>query len=105
MRIGRLRHRISIYSVFQPGGTGAATETLFGTFPCEIRPQTGKEIQALGSTFASQTIKLTMRYYKGIVPSMVAYFGNDKNKKYKFVSVTNVDERNTELQIVATESK
>lgn len=102
MRAGRLRHRIAIYSVFQAGGTGAKTETLFGTFPCEIRPQTGKEIQALGGEFSVMTHKITMRYVNGIKPSMVGYFNG---RRFQFVSISNVDEVSRELQIVATESK
>jgi head-tail adaptor len=105
MRAGRLRHRISIYSVSKLPGVSNNTETLFGTFACDVRPQTGKEIQALGSTFSAVTVKITMRYYRGIVPSMVAYFDNDRRKKYSIISITNVDEMNRELQIVATESK
>jgi len=103
MRSGRLRHWISIYSVYKsPGVAGAETLTLFATVPCDITWQSGKEIQALGGTFAQQTGKLTMRYIHGVRPDMVAVFNG---RRFKFVSPPiNMGERNRELQIVITES-
>lgn len=101
MRSGRLKHKISIYSVTKAGGTGGETLTLFCTAWAEFRPMTGKEVQALGSTFSTLSQKITMRYIRGVKASMVAYFGG---RKFVFSSVINVDEANRELQIIATES-
>ena len=102
MRIGRLRHRVAFYSVTKAGGTASPVETLFGTFWAELRPQSGKEVQALGGTFATLTYKITMRFVHGIEPSMIAIF---EGRRFKLKSVSDVDMRHDELQIVAEESK
>jgi len=102
MRAGRLRKQLAIYSVIKAGGvSGAETLVLFGTFPCEISPMSGKEYQGLGGTANALTHKITMRYLRGITE---AHIGIWKGRRFRFTAVINPNEANRELQIIAVET-
>jgi SPP1 family predicted phage head-tail adaptor len=104
MRAGRLRHKISIYSVTKAGGvSGAETLTLVCSPWADIAPMKGKEIQALGGTLSIGSHLITMRYVNGIRADMIAKYAG---RRFNFSAPPiNVGERNVELQILATESK
>lgn len=102
MRAGRLRHRLDIYLVTKSSGvSGVETLTLVFSWPCEIAPMSGKEYQALGGTSNAVTHKITGRYVHGITDAHVGMF---KGRRFRFVAVLNIKERNQELQIVAVET-
>lgn len=103
MRAGRLRHQLAIYSVAKSTGvSGAETLTLLGTFPAEIAPMGGKEYAGLGGTANTLSYKITMRYIRNIT---TAHIGVWEGKRFRFQAVICPEERRSELQIVAVESK
>ena len=101
MRSGRLKHRISWYwSSKNNGITGAESLVLFGTFPCEIAPQSGKEFQALGGVTNVLTHKITMRYVNNFSPKLIGVF---EGRRFKVNAVIDPNEDKRELQIIAQE--
>lgn len=65
-----------------------------------VQPMTGREYQEAQKIRAETTYKITTRYFPNISTDMKVLF---KNRTFEIVSVLNIEERNRELQIVATE--
>lgn len=82
------------------GISGAETLVLFGTFPCEIAPQSGKEYQSLGGTTNTLTHKITMRYQNGFSAKLVGFY---KGRRFKINAIIDMYEEHRELQIIAQE--
>jgi len=103
MRTGRLRHRMSVYDVKLSGGVPSTeTLTLLGTFWCEIAPMSGKEYQGLGGTANELTHKITMRFVNNLTTAHIGIF---EDRRFRFKTIINPDERCRELQIIAVETK
>lgn len=74
MRIGTLRHRITIQSRTDTqddfGAPVYSWTTFLADVPADVVPVTGKEYLAAGSTSAQVVAKATIRYAAGILPTM-----------------------------------
>lgn len=104
MKIGRLRHRITIEQVAEAQDTdGAVLEswTPYTTVQASIEPVSGREYFAAQSTQADVTHRISLRYLSGITPKMRV---NHTSRIFDILSVINVGERNRELQLMCRES-
>ena len=104
MRIGKLRHRITIERVVETqDADGAVIETwsTYATIQASIEPISGREYFAAQSTQADVTHRIGIRYLSGIVPKMRVKYGS---RIFDILSVINVNERNRELQLMCRES-
>lgn len=74
MRIGTLRHRITIQSRTDTqdsfGAPVYSWDTFLSDVPANVAPVSGKEYLAAGSTSAQVLAKATIRYVAGILPTM-----------------------------------
>jgi SPP1 family predicted phage head-tail adaptor len=105
VRIGKLRHRITIERVTETRDTdGSVIETwsTYVTVQASIEPISGREYFAAQSTQADATHRISLRYLSGIVPKMRVKFGS---RIFDILSIINVDERNRELQLMCRESQ
>lgn len=133
MRIGPLRHRVKIQTPVitrddcggaietwedfaapasgvytDPAIAGAETDsgttgvltTLTSTFYASIEPLIGREYMAAKQMQADVTHKIRMRYIPGLTTTMRIVFGT---RVFEIESILNVQERNRELVIMATE--
>jgi SPP1 family predicted phage head-tail adaptor len=66
-----------------------------------VAPLTGREYEESQKIRAETTYRVVTRYFAGISPDMKILYNN---KTLDIVSVLNVGERNTELEIIATEN-
>ena len=103
MRAGRLRHRITIQNPTkqrnQVGETVLAWKDL-ATVWAAVEPVSGKEFFAAKQVIAEVTHKIRTRYRPGISPQSRVLFNG---RTFEVNSVINRDERNRELEIMATE--
>lgn len=65
-----------------------------------VAPTTGREYSEAQKLRAETTYNVITRFFPDILPDMKILF---KNKIFNIVSVLNIDERNEQLKIVATE--
>jgi len=104
MRASDLRHRITIQRrTTTQDDTGAPTQTWvdFATnVPAAIRPLSSRELMAAQAVQSETSHEITMRYLPGVVASMRAVFNG---RYFNLARPLNVDERNFELIIPATE--
>lgn len=104
MKIGKLRHRVTIEQVTEAQDTdGSVIETwsAFAIGQASIEPISGREYFAAQSTQADVTHRVSLRYLPGITPKMRVTFGS---RVFDILSVINVDERNRELQLMCREN-
>ena len=104
MRIGKLRHRITIDQVTEIQDTdGAVLESWsqYAVVQASIEPISGREYFAAQSTQADVTHRISLRYRSGITPKMRV---NYASRIFDILSVINVGERNRELQLMCRES-
>jgi SPP1 family predicted phage head-tail adaptor len=104
MKIGKLRHRITIEQVTETQDTdGSVVETwaVFATIQASIEPISGREYFAAQSTQADVTHRIRLRYLSGVTPKMRV---NYSSRIFDILSVINVNERNRELQLMCRES-
>jgi SPP1 family predicted phage head-tail adaptor len=130
MRVGRLRHRITIEQLSteagvmtEPPAYGAITEppadgayvsaggqnqygepnaewVTFLTAYASIDPLVGREYMAAKQVQSEATHKIRMRYRAGITTTMRVKCGD---RDFDIVSLLNIEERKRELLIMATE--
>lgn len=104
MRAGRLRHRITIEKPDDAAASwnGAQTWSTYATVWARLEPTRGSErtSQETGKIKAEITVKITMRYIRGVLPSMRFSF---EGRYFYPTSILNIEERNQELQIEAYE--
>ncbi|SCY25308.1 phage head closure protein [Alkaliphilus peptidifermentans] len=103
MKIGKLRHRITIQEY-------QATRDSFGaevkewvdikTVWASIEPLSGREYFSAKQINAEVTTKIRTRYLKGIHPKMRVLF-NDRI--FEILSVINVEEKKRELELMCKE--
>lgn len=113
MRTGDLRRRISIQTrstTKDSFGQAQLTWTdLLTSVPCQIEGLVGRELIAAQAVNAEVTHQLRLRYHSLLadpvkVAAMRAVYVNEGvTRIFNFAALVNVDERNRELLITATE--
>jgi SPP1 family predicted phage head-tail adaptor len=104
VKIGKLRHRITIEQVTETqdiDGSVIETWTTFATAQASIEPVSGREYFAAQSTQAEVTHRIRLRYLSGVTPKMRV---NYNSRIFDILSVININERNRELQLMCRES-
>ena len=105
MRIGELKQRITLQrrSITQ-SSSGEPTETWtdLGTRWANVTPLSAKEYQLAQQTNADITHKVTIRYTNNFTPTTTDRFIYN-GRTFHIDSIINVDEANTEYQIMAKE--
>lgn len=101
MKIGDLRHRISIEKMIKVkdgmGGFKPSTYTAFATVWAFVQPlqsKTDKEAYQSQQIQAKLSHKITIRYLQGVTPDMRV---NYQGRVFNIQSIVNVDERNREM--------
>lgn len=102
--LGRMRHTAEIYRGTQPRRDYTAENekpSLQGRVKVAINPLNGRELAIAREVYPQVTHLITSRYTDLIKPNMwLDIYG----RSFQVASVTNVDEMNHTLSIVATES-
>ena len=104
MKIGKLRHRIEIQGKHvsrSSFGEEVIEWVTFITTWASVEPLIGKEYFATKQTQASTSHKITMRYQMGIKPYNRVKYGD---RIFDINAILNVEEKDRELVIYATES-
>lgn len=103
MRIGSLRHRITIQKfdkVDDGGGGYEETWVAVATVSASVSPLQGKERYEAQQIQSSLSHKIKMRYRDGILPTMRVLFGA---RIFNIISVIDPDERHRELDLLCEE--
>lgn len=103
MRSGPLRHWVTIRTYTKSRDSyGAEVETWadFADTWASVEPLIGREYMAAKQISAEVSHKIRMRYIAGLLPTMKIAWGA---REFEIVSILNVQERNTEIVIMATE--
>jgi SPP1 family predicted phage head-tail adaptor len=104
VRIGKLRHRITIEEAIETqdaDGSVLKNWSIFATAQASIEPISGREYFAAQSTQADLTHRINLRYVAGLKPKMRVKFGR---RIFDILSVITIDERTRELQLMCRES-
>jgi SPP1 family predicted phage head-tail adaptor len=104
MRSGRLRHQVVIQQVTESqDASGAVVESwaALATVWASIDPIAGNEFFAAKQTMAETTHRIRIRYLSGVVPKMRVLFGS---RTFDITEIINFQEKNVELQLMATET-
>lgn len=105
LRSGRLKHNLTIQQWVETGRSRTGEPTgqwtvVAAAVPAAIEPLSGSERFAAQQIQAQTTHRITIRYRSGITPKMRATWGN---RTCRFEAVTNTEEANVELVILAEE--
>ena len=103
MKIGKLRHRITIEQVADSQDTdGSLIETCssYVTAQGSIEPVSGREYFDAQVTQADVTHRIYLRYIAGVIPKMRVKYGA---RIFDILSVINTRERKVELQLMGRE--
>jgi len=103
MRSGLLRHWVTIRTYTKTRDEyGAEIETWadFADTWASVEPLIGREYMAAKQISAEVSHKIRMRYIAGLLPTMRIAWGS---REFEIVSIINVQERNQEIVIMATE--
>ncbi len=103
MKIGKLRHRITIEQVADSQDTdGSLIETWssYVTAQGSIEPVSGREYFDAQVTQADVTHRIYLRYIAGVIPKMRVKYGA---RIFDILSVINTRERKVELQLMCRE--
>jgi SPP1 family predicted phage head-tail adaptor len=103
MEFSKLKNRITFLKPTNlQNGTGENVSSFeeYITVWASVVPVTGKEYIESQKLRAETTYKIATRYISGITTDMKIKYGE---KEFEIVSVLNLNERNTELQIVCFE--
>jgi SPP1 family predicted phage head-tail adaptor len=104
VKIGKLRHRITIEQVTETQDADGSIVEIWSPFAvvqASIEPASGREYLAAQSIQADVTHRIILRFLTGIVPKMRVNYGS---RIFDILSVINVGERNRELQLMCRES-
>ena len=104
MRLGKLRHRITIEQVSETQDTdGSVIETWSSVASAKssIEPVSGREYFDAQTTQADVTHRIYLRYIAGVIPKMRVKYGA---RIFDILSVINTRERNVELQLMCREN-
>ena len=103
MRIGPLRHRVTIQQLSKSqNGMGEEEPgwTNFATRWASIEPISGREYFAAQQINAEVTHRVRMRYLPGMESTMRLLYGG---RIFNITALINADERNQTLEILCTE--
>lgn len=104
MKIGELRHRITLQKQINVQNDYGATVTQWQTVAtvwAEIKPISGREYFSAQQVQSEITTQIWIRYRNDVVPTMrVAHNG----KYYEIISVLNHNGRNTSLQLMCKDN-
>jgi len=103
MRAGQLRHQGTIYAVTDgkdADGGPTEAEGVFATVWAAIEPLSGTEQFQAQQVDAAVTTRIRIRYLAGVTAKMRFGVGT---RRWDLHAVLNVDERNRELHLLATE--
>lgn len=103
MKIGKLRHRITIQQLTRtPDGSGGYTETwpTFSTVWASINPVHGKELFEAQQIQSNVTHKIRIRYLSGVKSSMRVSF---ESRIFQIQSVINWEEHDREMMLECSE--
>lgn len=103
MRAGPLRHQIVIEQTTETRDTSGGvidTWSTFATVWASVSPLIGREYMAAKQVSADVTHKIRMRYLSGVTPKMRVSWDS---RTFDIGSILNVDERDIEMVIMATE--
>lgn len=108
MKIGALRHRISIETVALSqdayGGVHKDLTTPFATVWGEVQDLSGVELYSAEELHSQITTRITIRFYPGISPAMVARVPMDqRSRTFDILSVTDPDGRRVTLELSCKE--
>ena len=96
MRAGRLRHRVTLYTV--DPSTGAEFD--FATLWAGVEPARGREMFEGRQERSEVTGLVVTRFIAGVKPWMRIRFGT---RRLEILSVADPDERHRELQLAVRE--
>jgi len=102
-QLGRFNKKITIQSIDvdrTTGGETTDTPVSLATAWAKILPISGREGWLAGSPLDTTTHAIRIPYQAGITARMQAVYGS---RTFQFQSVTNVDEADVELEIMAVE--
>lgn len=104
MRAGELRHRVTIEKPDDSASAwnGSRTWSTYQTVWAKIEPVRGNERtdEDTKKNQADVTHRITIRYLRGLKPSMRISF---EGRIFSFQVIRNVNERNREMEILALE--
>ncbi len=104
MRIGRLRHRITIQEYKLIGRDEYNSPIMgwgdFATVWASVEPISGQEYWASSQVQAEVTHRIRVRYLSGVRPTMRVQF---KERTFEVESIINWQERNIDLQLMCKE--
>ena len=108
MKSGALRPRLSIDTVAlsqdQYGGVHKDSTTPFVTVWGEVQDLAGRELYAAEELHSQITTRVTVRFYPGISPAMVARVSMDqRTRTFDIISVTDPDGRRVTLELMCKE--
>jgi SPP1 family predicted phage head-tail adaptor len=99
MEIGELRHRITFQKknvTINPNGFEIETWEDVKTVWAAASHLHGREFYEAAQVQAEHTVKFTIRYIKGIEPSMVILFNE---KRYNIIAIDNIKYKNKWIEI------
>ncbi|MED4586668.1 phage head closure protein [Brevibacillus choshinensis] len=103
MRIGSLRHRITIqkFDKIDDGGGGYVNDWVdVTTISASVSPLQGKERYEAQQIQSTLSHKIKMRYLAGILPTMRVLYGS---RIFNIISVIDPSERHRELEFLCEE--
>ena len=103
MKIGQLRHRITVQQLSKARNSMGEEEpgwTNFATRWASIEPISGREYFTAQQVNAEITHRVRMRYLKGMENTMRFLYGT---RIFQVKVIMNAEERNRELEILCTE--
>lgn len=108
MKIGALRHRISIETVAASqdvyGGVHQLESTPYVTIWGEVQDLSGQELYTAEELHSHITTRITVRFYPGILPAMLARVSMDqRTRTFDILSVTDPDGLRVTLELSCKE--
>lgn len=103
MRIGQLRHKISLVEIVEVQdemGSFTQNEVLFQELMAEIKPISGNERFISNGLFTEATAQIRCRYVPGVSTKHKIKFGS---RTFDIINIENKDERNIELLLIVKE--
>lgn len=103
MNIAKLRHRVTLQSKeFSKDEEGTPTETWIdvATVWASVEPLRGREYFAAATVNAENTVRIRMRYRRGVTPDMRALYDG---RVFEIQSVIDVNEMHREIHLMTQE--
>jgi len=104
MRIGELRHRVTIQSATETQDSYGQAVLSFSTLAtrwASIEQLSGREFFDASKVAAEVTHRVRIRYMTGITPKMRVVYGS---RTFEIVAITNPEERNIALDLLCKEA-